>query len=259
LKEGERRLANIWIPGPIPRLTGDHLFPVIEAAYPAGSAPVPQKVAEKFPRIMEKLRSGESLRILAWGDSVTAAGYLPQAEKWQEQFVARLRAKFPQAKIELLSEAWGGRTTSAYLAEPPGSAHNYQEKVLALKPDLVISEFVNDAGLPLDGMAPQYARILTDFKGIGAEWIILTPHYVIPAWMGLSREREIDEDPRPYVAMLRKFATDNPVLLADAARRYGRLWRQGIPYTTLMVNSINHPNARGMTLFADSLMELFEE
>ncbi|QJE98503.1 PVC-type heme-binding CxxCH protein [Luteolibacter luteus] len=259
LKEGERRLANIWIPGPIPRLTGDHLFPVIEAAYPAGSAPVPPKVAEKFPRIMEKLRSGEPLRILAWGDSVTAAGYLPQAEKWQEQFVARLRAKFPQAKIELLSEAWGGRTTSAYLAEPPGSAHNYQEKVLALKPDLVISEFVNDAGLPLDGMAPQYARILTDFKGIGAEWIILTPHYVIPAWMGLSREREIDEDPRPYVAMLRKFAADNPVLLADAARRYGRLWRQGIPYTTLMVNSINHPNARGMTLFADSLMELFEE
>lgn len=259
MAEGERRLANLWIPGPIPRLTPDHLFPVMETAYPASSAPAPTKVAEKFPRIIEKLRTGEPLRILAWGDSVTVGGYLPQAERWQEQFVARLRSRFPLAKIELLSQAWGGRTTSAYLGEAPGSPYNYQEKVLALKPDLVISEFVNDAGLPPEIIAPQYARILADFQTIGAEWIILTPHYVMPAWMGLNREREIDDDPRPYVATLRKFAAENPVLLADASRRYGRLWRQGIPYTTLMVNSINHPNARGMTLFADSLMELFAE
>ena len=45
--------------------------------------------------------------------------------------------------------------------------------------------------------------------------------------------------------------------LADASRRYGRLWRQGIPYSTLLLNSINHPDARGMKLFADALMELF--
>jgi hypothetical protein len=39
--------------------------------------------------------------------------------------------------------------------------------------------------------------------------------------------------------------------------RYGRLWRQGIPYLTLMENNINHPNVFGHTLFADSLMALF--
>jgi hypothetical protein len=38
----------------------------------------------------------------------------------------------------------------------------------------------------------------------------------------------------------------------------GRLWRQGIPYLTLMENNINHPNEFGHTLFADSLMALFE-
>lgn len=259
LAEGEHRLANLWIPGPIPRLTADHLFPVMETAFPPDAATPPVKVSEKFPRIMEKLRSGQPLRILAWGDSVTVGAYLPQADRWQEQFVTRLQARFPQAKIELLTQAWGGRTTSAYLAEAPGSAYNFQEKVLALKPDLVISEFVNDAGLPPEIIAPQYTRILRDFQGIGADWIILSPHYVMPAWMGLNREREIDDDPRPYVAILRSFAADNPVLLADASLRYGRLWRQGIPYTTLMVNSINHPNAMGMTLFADTLMELFAE
>ena len=75
--------------------------------------------------------------------------------------------------------------------------------------------------------------------------------------MGLARQREIDEDPRPYVPWLRAFAAANGVVLAEASRRYGRLWRQGVPYNTLMTNTINHPDARGLRLFADALMALF--
>ncbi len=129
--------------------------------------------------------------------------------------------------------------------------------MLALKPDLIVSEFVNDAGFSPAQVNERYGKLLCDFQGIGAEWIILTPHYVRPDWMGLTRERDVDNDPRPYVAGLREFAARNPVALADASRRYGRLWRQGIPYSTYMLNSINHPDARGMKLFADALMAIF--
>ena len=163
------------------------------------------------------------------------------------------------APIELLTQAWGGRNTSSYLAEPPGSPHNYQETVLNLKPDVIISEFVNDAGLNPEQVDARYSKLLADFRAIGAEWIILTPHYVRPDWMGLTRERDIGQDPRPYVAGLRKFAATHDVALADASLRYGRLWRQGIPYNTLMVNAINHPDARGMRIFADALMALFQD
>jgi lysophospholipase L1-like esterase len=259
IQEGERRLANIFLPGPIDRLTPEHLLPVLEAAYPEPAKPSPS-VAEQFlPKTMKKLREGQPLRILAWGDSVTAAGYLPDVEhdRWQAQFVARLQKQFPTAKIELVTEAWGGRNTASYLAEPPGSEHNYQEKVLGAKPDLIVSEFVNDAGLNPEQVEERYAKLLADFQAIGAEWIILTPHYVRPDWMGLSSQRDIDNDPRPYVAGLRTFAQKHSVALADASLRYGRLWRQGIPYHTLMLNGINHPGPEGMTLFADSLMALF--
>lgn len=259
LADGERRLANVWLPGRVTKLAPEHLFPILETEYPR-SAPARPSVAEKLlPKTLKKLRSGEPLRILAWGDSVTVGTYVPDPERnrWQAQFVARLRDRFPKAKIELVTEAWGGRTTAAYLAEPPGSEHNYQEKVLAAKPDLVVSEFVNDAGLNPAQVEERYGKLLNDFRGIGAEWIILTPHYVRPDWMGLNRERDIDQDPRSYVAGLRQFAPKHGVALADASLRYGRLWRQGIPYTTLMLNSINHPDARGMAIFADALMELF--
>ena len=79
-------------------------------------------------------------------------------------------------------------------------------------------------------------------RAIGAEWIILTPHYVRPDWMNLTRERDIDDDPRPYVAGVRQFAATHDVALADAALRYGRLWRQGLPHSALLLNAINPPS-----------------
>ncbi|MHC1768115.1 MAG: GDSL-type esterase/lipase family protein [Verrucomicrobiia bacterium] len=259
IREGERHLGNIWLPGRITRLQPEHLFPVVEAAYPEPPKTGLTPAERLLPKTLKKLRSGERLRLLAWGDSVTVGTYLPDWEhqRWQEQFVRRLRQQFPMADIELVTEAWGGRNTGSYLGEPPGSPHNYREKVLGAKPDLVVSEFVNDAGLDPSQVEARYANLLADFQSIGAEWIILTPHYVRPDWMGLTHERDIDEDPRPYVAGLRQFAGGHPVALADAARRYGRLWRQGIPYSTLMLNSINHPDARGMSIFVAALMELF--
>jgi hypothetical protein len=75
--------------------------------------------------------------------------------------------------------------------------------------------------------------------------------------MGMTKQRDIDDDPREYVKFLRTFTAENRIPLADASLRYGRLWRQGIPYNTLMMNNINHPNTRGMKIFADALMALF--
>jgi lysophospholipase L1-like esterase len=261
LRPGEQRLANIWLPGRIERLREDHLFPILETADPQPPAARPGVAARLTPKALAKLRGGEPLKILAWGDSVTDGRYVPNPdqERWQAQFVVRLKQRFPRANIELVTEAWGGRNTSSYLAEPPGSVHNYAEKVLGARPDLIVSEFVNDAGLPPAQVEERYGKLLADFQGIGAEWIILTPHYTRPDWMGLTRERDIDDDPRPYVAGLREFAARHNVALADAALRYGRLWRQGTPYSTLMSNSINHPDPRGMAIFADALLELFPE
>ena len=251
LAPGETRLANIFISGRLDALTDDNLFPILETAYPE-PAQTGLSVAERLlPKSLKKLQSGEPLKILAWGDSVTTFN------RYQTMFVERLKARYPNAKIELITEAWGGRNTGSYLSEPPGSEHNYQEKVLDRKPDLIVSEFVNDAGLSETQVEERYGKILADFRKIGAEWIILTPHYVRPSWMGLSSQRNIDDDPRAYVKGVRLFAQKNQVAVAEGSLRYGRLWRQGIPYITLMENNINHPNVYGHTLFADSLMALF--
>jgi len=254
---GSERLVNVYLPGRIETLSDANLFPILESVCPPLAPDQPPQARTRLPETLRRLEAGEKLKILAWGDSVTTY------DRWQSMFVERLKARYPQADIELVTEAWGGRNTGSYLAEPPGSEHNYREKVLDARPHLIVSEFVNDAGMTPADVDRQYGRLLADFRDIGAEWIILTPHYVMPEWMGpgfLERgQRDIDDDPRPYVAGLKAFvaAHPEPVALADAARRYGRLWRQGIPYLTLMENNINHPNMAGHQIFADALDEVF--
>ena len=47
------------------------------------------------------------------------------------------------------------------------------------------------------------------------------------------------------------------IALADAAARWGHLWKEGLPYLTLLHNTINHPDDRGHRLFAEELWKCF--
>jgi len=231
LAAGETRLANVWVTPRLAKLDDDHLFPVLESAYPEPPKASPSVAERLLPKTYAKLAAGGTVRILAWGDSVTVGTFVPDpdANRWQAQFVRRLRARFPKATIELETEAWGGRNTDSYRGEPPGSVHNYREKVLDRKPDLIVSEFVNDAGFSEAAVFSRYGRIRDEFKAIGAEWVILTPHYVRPDWMGLTSEKNIDDDPRPYVKGLRAFTAQNGNALAMAELGFCALNGRGVP------------------------------
>ncbi len=252
----EAAIANIWIPARLKELGPDNLFPITEPAY------VPPKRAKApavglLPKTWEKLNSGKPLHVLAWGDSVTAGGEASSVERrWQNRFVAMLKQRFPKAQIKLTTAGWGGRNSDSFLNEPPESQWNFEKAVISQKPDLVVMEFVNDSGFSPEMVEKKYSYLLERFKAIGAEWAILTPHLVWPPWMG-KQTSKIEEDPRPYVAGVRAFAARHKVALADASLRYCHLVKEGIPFITLMVNSLNHPDDRGHEMFALSLMELF--
>lgn len=256
LKDGETRLLNIFTDAQTDKLTEENIFIITETEFPAESARGQQTF---IPNVMKKLKNGEHVKILAWGDSVTECDYLPPEDRWQAQFLNLLKRAFPNADIELVSNGWGSHTIPSFLNEPEGSIHNYQKTVLGVKADLVVTEFVNDANLDEKTWNYTFNKVLNDFRAQGTEWIILTPHYVHPDWMGLTSQNgpEIENDPRPYVAFIRRFTAENNVALADASKRYGRLWRQGIPYNTLMTDTINHPDKDGMRIFADALMSIF--
>lgn len=250
--EGEKFLGTIYVDAGTRRITDGNLLPLLPSSKTQMCAFNPPR------RTCEKLRAGKKVKIMAWGDSVTAGGFVAKADKWQNRFISWLRKTYPAAEIELVSNAWPGRTTRSYLREPPGSKYNFKETVLDACPDLVISEFVNDGGMKENSFSEIYEKtLLPAFRTKGIEWVILTPHYVRPDWMNLAGVKRCDDDPRTYVKLVRAFARKEGVGLADASMLWGGLWRRGIPYVTLLVNDINHPNAFGMSLFDEALRELF--
>lgn len=256
---GAVAVLNVFQQGITGHLTNENLYPI---EFRAQEQPVPGEApAERLlPKTLAKLRAGAPVTYVAWGDSVTAGGGVgSDKSRWyQEIFTRRLQERFPQSKITLRTAAWPGGNSNGYMSAPKGGTYDYQRDVLDPKPDFVSIEFVNDAGLDEEGVKEHYGKILADLRGIGAEVILITPHLVRPDWLK-SETMKFDEDPRPYVRGLRLFASENQVALADASKGWCRLWRQGIPYMTIEANSINHPDLRGHTLFADSLMSVFPE
>ena len=104
-------------------------------------------------------------------------------------------------------------------------------------------------------MRGHYGKAIAQARGIGAEVILITPHFTMPSMMGFDDEWGVDR--RPACQALREIAEAEAVGLADAARRWQRLARIGLPYTTLLYNGINHPDDRGHRIFIDELLTFF--
>lgn len=257
LNPNEFLIGRIFFDRNRSRLSDDMLFPFLEAY----SAPEPDPVSleKALGKTLVKLRAGKPVRILAWGDSVTACDFIrDESKRWINLFVAELRKCFPQSEITLINLGWPGKAINTFQCEPPGSPYNYEEKVVESGADLVTLEFVNDAYLTMEAEFDRiYNQVSIDFKRKGMEPIVILPHPVRPDWMGVVSQNNIVEDPRPYVKYLRRWAAANDFAVADVSARFLHLWQESMPYNSLMLNNINHPDVRGSQLYAEVLSALF--
>lgn len=253
---GQTAIARVWLPGRISRLADRLIYPIVEPTFPRAATKTPD-AARLLPKTWAKLNAGKPVHVLAWGDSVTAGGQASSAEtQYQSRFVKLLRQRFPASDIQLTTSAWGGRNSDSFLNDPPEGEHNFEKVVMQKHPDLIVMEFVNDAYLDPVGVETKYSALLERFRAAGYEWVILTPHLVWHSWLGLPDDR-VESDPRPYVAGVRAFAAKHGVALADASARWCHLVKEGIPYQSMLANSLNHPDDRGHEIFALALMDVF--
>jgi len=231
--------------------------------YPIGEPPVrPATTRGRIPRTLAKLRAGQEVTIVCWGDSVTNGGNASPGNDYVLVFQRMLRAKFPNAKIRVVRVAEGGSFSLNWLQSEKYKFRNRSDictwdRIAKEKPDLVTLEFVNDAGMYGKTFARVYGDILQRVKALGAELILITPHFTMPEMMKFKSMRNAREN-RKYVFELKKFAAAHNLGLADASARWENLESQGIPYITLLKNSINHPDDRGHLIFAEELMKNFE-
>jgi hypothetical protein len=244
------RLANILVWFDTTDMKPGLIFP----CGPPLAEPTDAERAERqkaVARTLAKLKAGQDVTIVTWGDSVTSGGDAQPIEKaFPWAFTNELRAKYPTARIHFVNAGIGGTSL-------PGRLPNIQAEVLDHHPDLVTIEFVNDCGYPVDQLKPQWQKAIDMIKAAGAEIIVITPHFVMPPWMGKSYDDMWWTDDRACVEAMRQEARDNGLGLADTSKRWEHACREGLPYMTWEWNGINHPDNPGHDLFVRDLMSYF--
>lgn len=235
-------LANIYIPYRTTAITADNI------------CPMPRKVVswmdfvkvsgrENLSNTLGLLKAGKPVTVVCWGDSVTAGGSaVPYEKSYVELFRAHLKAAYPKANINLINAGIGGSNTDS-------RRDGFEKEVLSYNPDLITVEFVNDAGKSPEGIKKNWDEFIARAraKNPKVEFILITPHFVMPEWMGNFGKS---------IPAMRQAALDNKVALADTTHIWENLRSLGIPYETLEANGINHPNNLGHQFFAECLMRL---
>jgi lysophospholipase L1-like esterase len=200
-----------------------------------------------LPGTRKKLLAGDKVRIVAFGDSITAGGDAsePGLIFWQ-RWADALRHKYPRATIEAINGATGGDTTVQGLQRLP-------EKVLQQKPDLVLIGFgMNDHnrpgyGVPLDAFSGNLRQMIDRIRAeTGAEVVLFSAFPPNPKWHFGSHNMEA------YAAATEQVAREKHGAFADVYHLWQTIAARKKP-EDLLSNNINHPNDFGHWLYFQAL------
>ncbi|HOX57196.1 MAG TPA: GDSL-type esterase/lipase family protein [Candidatus Paceibacterota bacterium] len=207
----------------------------------------PDLRAAQLPNTQQRLQAGRQVRIVAFGDSITAGGDTsePGLIFW-ERWATALRAKYPGASIDITNGATGGDSTIQGMQRLP-------EKVLQQKPDLVLVGFgMNDHnregfGVPLDVFAANLRSMIERIRSeTGAEVVLFSAFPPNPKWHYGSHNMAAYADATERVALAERCA------FADVYHLWMTVASRKKP-EDLLGNNINHPNDYGHWLYFQAL------
>jgi lysophospholipase L1-like esterase len=210
--------------------------------------PAQSPQTEYLKATQAKLAGGEAVKIVAFGDSITAGGEAtrPELVFWG-RWAGALQRQYPRARITAINGATGGDTTRQGLAR-------LQAKVIAENPDLVLIGFgMNDNNknsVPL----PEFERNLREMivrirAATAAEVVLFSAFPPNPKWK-FGSPRMAD-----YAAATGRAARETACAYADVFDNWQTLAARKKP-EDMLGNNINHPNDFGHWIYYRVLAEL---
>lgn len=190
-----------------------------------------------------RLRAGEPVRIVCFGDSVTGVYYHTGGRRAYTDMLGIALGKIhPTAKVAMINAGISGHTTQNALAR-------IDKDVLAHRPSLVTVMFgLNDmTRVPLDEYCANLRTIIEKCRAADAEVLLATPNNVITT-AGRPTEKLIE-----YCNAIREVGreTGTPVCDCNADLEAIRS-RDALAWRLLMSDEI-HPNMDGHKRIAESL------
>jgi len=143
---------------------------------------IPEK-SGKFKRFEEKVKNGEEVTVLFFGDSITTGvnssktiNVEPYAESWPEMVVNSMKKHYGNYRINYVNTAVGGTTVQ-------WGIDSLKERAIDIHPDLLVLGFgMNDGGLTAEEFGKRTKLFLTEFTSACPETDIaviatMLPHF----------------------------------------------------------------------------------
>jgi lysophospholipase L1-like esterase len=200
-----------------------------------------------LPHTLQKLQTGQPLKIIAYGDSITAGGDASQPDLvfWQ-RYANALQSKYPNSPITITNGATGGDSTRQGI-------QRLDSKVLSQKPDLVLVGFgMNDHninGVPLPEFEQNLTTIIQHIRQeTGAEILLFSTFPPNDKWKFGSHQMEL------YANSTAKVAAQTQCAYADVFHNWLQISARKKP-EDLLANNINHPNDFGHWIYYQVLTQ----
>lgn len=195
-------------------------------------------------RTVALLEAGGQVRIVAFGDSITAGFAVRKG--FDHFWMGILREKYPRAEISLKNEGVCGATSFDGLARLDWS-------VIANAPDLVTVNFgINDmySGIRLGEFKSNLIEITEKIlEGSKCEVLLLSSEPLLTP--------RFDRIVLGYYQTLEDVAEEMGVGFVDVWGAWMRRVADGVPLESLILPGLDHPNELGYRIIAEELMRFF--
>jgi acyl-CoA thioesterase-1 len=195
-------------------------------------------------RTVSLLEAGEAVRIVTFGDSITAGFAVRKG--FDHFWMGMLKEKYPRAEITLNNEGVCGATSFDGLARLDWS-------VIASAPDLVTVNFgINDmySGIRLGEFKSNLIEIVEKIiEGSKSEILLLSSEPLLTP--------KFDEIVLSYYQLLEEVAEEMGVGFVDVYGAWTRKVAEGVPLESLILPGLDHPNESGYRIIAEELMGFF--
>ncbi len=227
----------------------------------------PERFLARVEEKSRNYRSGGSIVIVAFGDSVTmgatSAGRLEPAAVYHQRLKGMLEARYPRCVFSVINSGIGGDTATASLSR-------LDRDVLRYQPDLVLVAFgLNDVSDAQEGLAEFTASLHAIVRRVRCE----TPADVVmltPPFMAMHESPQVDPAHRDilprvirfqsegvlgrFAVAIREVAASEKTALADIYAEWDALAKRGVDTTGLLANGINHPTGEAHAIMANCVL-----
>ncbi|QDT33505.1 GDSL-type esterase/lipase family protein [Thalassoglobus polymorphus] len=224
---------------------GCHPNPTGHAEIAQEVLPVLQQAIGPVVETRKKILSGEPVRVICFGDSVTGVYYHTGSRRaYTDMLGIALNRVSPESNVEMINAGISGHTTVNALAR-------IDRDVLSHKPDLVTVMFgLNDmTRVPLEEYQANLKEIVKKCRDVGAEVVLATPNAVTDS-PGRPTDKLIQ-----YCDVVRAVAKELNVPLADCYRELAALRRNSDFGWQMLMSDAIHPNMAGHKKMATALTQ----